>query len=68
MEKSKEMTDNQKAFIKSSYYQTLKREISHGYRKINHALDNYGVDMSSELEGALQRLNKSTEEVLKELG
>ena len=67
MEKSKEMTDNHKAFIDSSYYQSLKNEIAHGYRKINHVLDNYGVDMSKELEEALQQLSKATEEVIKEL-
>lgn len=67
MEKSKEITDTKTAFLNSSYYQTLKNDVAHGYRKINHALDNYGVDMSKELEEALQRLSKATEEVLKEL-
>lgn len=67
MRKSKEMVDHKTAFINSSYYEMLRREVSRGYRIVNHALDNYGMDMSKELEEALQRLSKAIEEVLQVL-
>lgn len=34
MQKAKEMTDYKKDFMDSSYYQTLKQEIAHEYRKV----------------------------------
>ncbi len=56
--------DHKEAFRNSSYYQQLRQEISHNYRAVGHALDNYGVDMENELREALERLQRATEEVL----
>ena len=59
--------DNKAAFRGSSYYKSLKQELQHEYRRVSHALDNYGVDMSTELEAALQRLREATGAVLEEM-
>lgn len=56
--------DHKEAFKNSSYYNQLRQEISHNYRAVGHALDNYGVDMSKELKEALERLKRASEEVL----
>ena len=56
--------DNKIAFKNSSYYQQLRQEISHNYRAVGHALDNYGVDMDKKLKEALERLQRATEEVM----
>lgn len=46
----------ERKFIESSYYQGLHNDIAHSYRQAGHALDNYGVDMSTELKKALEEL------------
>ena len=56
--------DHKEAFKNSSYYKQLMQEISHNYRAVGHALDNYGVDMSKELKEALEMLKRASEEVL----
>ena len=56
--------DHKEAFRNNSYYNQLRQEISHNYRAVGHALDNYGVDMSKELREALERLKRASEEVL----
>lgn len=57
----------EKSFIDSSYYKNLHDDVAHGYRRIGHALDNYGVDMSKELRAALEGLQEATEVVLKQM-
>ncbi|MDO4326397.1 MAG: hypothetical protein Q4E24_10260 [bacterium] len=57
----------EKAFINSSYYKGLHDDIAHDYRRIGHALDNYGVDMSKGLREALEGLQRATEAVLKQM-
>lgn len=61
------MEDNRKGFINSSNYQTLYTDIAHGERVIHHALDNWGMDMSKELEEALKRLEKASQDVRKQM-
>ena len=56
--------EHKEAFINSSYYQQLRQEISHNYRAVGHALDNYGVDMSKELKEALEGLCEAHRAVL----
>lgn len=57
----------EKAFINSSYYKRLHDDIAHDYRRIGHALDNYGINMSKELRAALEGLQRATEAVLKQM-
>ena len=52
-----------KEFMNSSYFDVLQKDILQQYRKIGHALDNYGVDMSCELKEALEELYKVSEKV-----
>lgn len=54
-------------FIESSYFQSMRLEILSGYRKIGHAIDNYGYDMSKGLIEALQRLQSALEAVDKQM-
>lgn len=61
------MGDNRKWFINSSNYQTLYTDIIHGERIVHHALDNWGMDMSKELEGALKLLVKASQDVRKQM-
>ncbi len=55
----------EKAFINSSYYKNLQDDIAHDCRRVGHALDNYGVDMSKGLREALEGLQRATEAALK---
>lgn len=57
----------QEEFIKSSYYRKLRLEMISGQRMVNHALDNYRVSMSKELEEALQELYKAYDIVRKQM-
>lgn len=57
----------ERGFIQSSYYKGLHDDIAHDYRRITHALDNYGVDMSKELREALEGLQEAHREVLKQM-
>ena len=57
----------ERGFIQSSYYKGLHDDISHDYRRIGHALDNYGVDMSKELKAALEGLQEAARAVLKQM-
>lgn len=57
----------ERGFIESSYYKGLHDDIAHDYRRIAHALDNYGVDMSKELREALEGLQEATKAVLKQM-
>lgn len=57
----------EKGFTGSSYYKGLHDDIAHDFRRIGHALDNYGVDMSKELRAALEGLQEATEAVLKQM-
>lgn len=59
--------DHKERFRNSHYYQQLRQEISHNYRVVGHALDNYGVDMEIELKEALELLQRATEEVMETL-
>lgn len=51
-------------FTESSYYRALREDITSGYRRTGHALDNYGVDMPKELREALEGLYRAQEAVL----
>lgn len=57
----------ERGFIQSSYYKGLYDDIAHNYRRIAHALDNYGVDMSKELREALEGIQKAHRAVLKQM-
>lgn len=57
----------ERGFIQSSYYKGLHDDIAHDYRRIVHALDNYGVDMSKELREALEDLQEATKAALKQM-
>lgn len=57
----------ERGFIQSSYYKGLYDDIAHDYRRIAHALDNYGVDMSKELREALEGLQEATKAALKQM-
>lgn len=57
----------ERGFIQSSYYKGLYDDIAHDYRRIAHALDNYGVDMSKELREALEGLQEAHRAVLKQM-
>lgn len=55
-------------FIESSYYKSLQNDIQSEYRRIGHALDNYGVDMSKELREALEGLYEAHRAVIDAMG
>lgn len=57
----------ERGFIQSSYYKGLYDDIAHDYRRIAHALDNYGVDMSKELREALEGIQEVHRAVLKQM-
>lgn len=48
----------------SPYYKSLQNEIQSEYRRIGHALDNYGVDMPKELREALEGLYEAYRAVI----
>ncbi len=50
-------------FISSSYFDIMRKDINQQYRRIGHALDNYGMNMSKELKEALEELYKVTRKV-----
>ena len=55
------------AFTESGAYRSLYTEVAHGERVAHHALDNYGMDMSTELKEALQALEKAYRAVLERM-
>lgn len=52
-------------FKDNSTCKALTGDLQYVYRRINHALDNYGMDMDKDLREALEELYKATEEVLR---
>ena len=50
-------------FISSSYFDIMRKDIDQQYRRIGHALDNYGMNMTKELKEALEELYKVTRKV-----
>ena len=54
-------------FINSSYFDIMRKDIMNQYRKIGHALDNYGINMSRELKMSLEELYKAIEKVEREM-
>lgn len=48
------MKQNVEEFMKSSFCQNLLLEIMHAERILNHAIDNYAVNMPDCVEGAIR--------------
>lgn len=54
-------------FVRSNYYISMRQDIEQQYRKIGHALDNYGTEMSNELRSCIEELYKVVEKVEKQM-
>ena len=54
-------------FKDTSTCKILMKDLHYIYRRINHALDNYGMDMDDTMRESLENLYKSVEKVLKQI-
>ena len=51
-------------FKETSTCEMLRKDLQYIYRRINHALDNYGMDMNDEQRESLRRLYSEVEMTL----
>lgn len=58
---------NVKDFMNSTYCSNLTNDMMHSMRLINHAVDNYSMNMPDSLEKALNEAKKSLQIVISEL-